>query len=128
MGYVFIEEHVTVPWVVNIGHEVSTSFSHEDCEDNVICSSVQNSYFDDVMVNLDSAFIKENPLYDDEMLGIFISLFDKNNINKVVEVSKENFQFDIHGFGMDYWKCFGHPIYDTNGDDYREENVDYVPL
>jgi hypothetical protein len=29
---------------------------------------------------------------------------------------------------MDYWTCFGDPIYDTDGNDPREENTNYVPL
>jgi hypothetical protein len=28
---------------------------------------------------------------------------------------------------MDYWTYFEDPIYDTDGDDSKEENIDYVP-
>jgi hypothetical protein len=90
MGDVFVEEHIAAPHVEDIGHEVSTSFSHED-KGSVTCNSFQNSDFDDVMVNLESVVFEEKPLYDDEMLDVCISSCDENEGNQVFEVSKKIF-------------------------------------
>jgi hypothetical protein len=62
------------------------------------------------------------------MLNVFIFSCDKNECSQFVEVSKANFQLDSHSLGVDYWTCFGDPIYDIDGDNSREVNVDYVPL
>jgi len=61
----------------DIVHEVFTSFSHEN-KDNPTCNFFQNSDFDDVMVNLESVGFEEKPLYDDEMLDVYISSCDEN--------------------------------------------------
>jgi len=53
---------------------------------------------------------------------------NKNEGSQVVEVSTENFWLDSHSLEMDYWTYFENLIYDTDGYDSREENVDYVPL
>jgi hypothetical protein len=127
IGDVFIEEHISAPHVEDIGHEVSTSLFHDD-KGSVTCNYFQNSDSDDVMVNLDIVVFKENSLYDDGMLDEGISSCDENEGSQVFEVSKENFQLDNHSLEMDYWTFFGDPIYDTDGDDSGEENVDYVCL
>ena len=59
-------------------------------------------------------------LYDDEMLYVFISSCDENEGSQVFEVSNENFRIDRHSLGMDCWKFFGDPIYETDGDDCME--------
>jgi hypothetical protein len=53
MGDEFVEGHISIPHVEYIGHEVSTSFSHED-KSSVTFDSFQNSNFYDVMVSLES--------------------------------------------------------------------------
>ena len=72
------------------------------------------------MVDLESIIFEERLLYDDEMLDVFISSCDENEGIQVFEVSNENFQIDRHSLGMDCWKLFGDPIYETYGDDSRE--------
>jgi hypothetical protein len=57
MGDVFVEEHISTLDVEDIGHEVSTSFSHE-IKGSVTCNYFQNLDFDDVMVILESIFLK----------------------------------------------------------------------
>ena len=72
------------------------------------------------MVDLEIIFFEERLLYDDEMLDVFISSCDENEGSQVFEVSNENFRIDRHSLGMDCWKLFGDPIYETDGDDSRE--------
>ena len=62
----------------------------------------------------------ERLLYDDEMLNVFSSSCDENKGIQVFEVGNENFEIDWHSLGMDCWKIFGDPIYETDGDDSRE--------
>jgi hypothetical protein len=53
IGDVFVKKHITTTHVEDIGHEVSTSFSHED-KGSVTYNSFKNSDFGDIMVNLES--------------------------------------------------------------------------
>jgi hypothetical protein len=55
IGDVFVDEHITTTHVEDIGHEASTSFSHED-KVSVSYNSFQNSDFGDIMVNLECCF------------------------------------------------------------------------
>ena len=72
------------------------------------------------MVDLESIIFEERLLYDYEMLYVFISSCDENEGNQMFAVSNENFQIYRHSLGMDCWKLFGDPIYETDGDDSRE--------
>lgn len=90
MGDLFVEEHIGALHVKDIIHEVSNSFTHEN-KSIVTCNSFQNSYFDDVMINLKSVVFEEKLLYDDEKLDAWISSCDDNEGNRVFEVSKEIF-------------------------------------